>query len=99
MYSGRSSACFEVATAMYTPITSPQKRIDPSSDDQRLTIETQVGTDRDPTCATYPTEKSCVRSAYSIVGFPSPRTAATPSASRRVQSHPLALGRFPVAKP
>jgi hypothetical protein len=30
----------------------PQKRIEPSSDDQRLTIVTQVGIEREPTCAT-----------------------------------------------
>src|SRR5207253_8078664 len=38
-----------VAPAMYAPRIRPQKRIDPSSDDQRLTIVTQVGTSRDPT--------------------------------------------------
>ena len=42
----------QVATATYTPMTRPQKRIDPSSEDQRLTMETQVGTCREPTCAT-----------------------------------------------
>jgi hypothetical protein len=52
MYSGCLSAFQKVATAMYTPITRPQNRIDPSSEDQRLTMETHVGTDRDPTCAT-----------------------------------------------
>ncbi len=52
MYSGCRSALRQVANATYAPITRPQKRIEPSSDDQRLTIETQVGTARDPTCAT-----------------------------------------------
>jgi hypothetical protein len=58
-----------VAAATKAPITSPQKRIDPSSDDQRLTMVTQVGVESEPTCATYPTLKSCVRSAYSITRF------------------------------
>ena len=49
MYSGWSPALRQVATETYTPITSPQNRIDPSSEDQRLTIDTQVGTARDPT--------------------------------------------------
>src|SRR6267378_8303235 len=66
MYSGCLSRFCRVATATYTPITRPQKRIDPSSDDQRLTIETQVGTDREPTWATELTLKSWLRSAYSI---------------------------------
>src|ERR1051326_2429614 len=52
MYSTCSFFVSHVAPAMYTPRTKPQKRIEPSSDDQRLTIVTHVGTERDPTCAT-----------------------------------------------
>ena len=42
----------QTAMAMYAPRTKPQKRSDPSSYDQRLTMVTQVGTAREPTCAT-----------------------------------------------
>ena len=49
MYSGYLWRFCQVATAMYAPMTRPQKRIDPSRDDQRLTSETQVGTEREPT--------------------------------------------------
>ncbi len=52
MYWGCLSRFCQVATATYAPMTRPQKRIEPSSDDQRLTMETQVGTVREPTCAT-----------------------------------------------
>src|SRR5712664_1354894 len=52
MYSECLSRFCQVAAATYTPITRPQKRIDPSRDDQRLTIETQMGTEREPTWAT-----------------------------------------------
>jgi hypothetical protein len=38
--------------ARYAPSTRPQKRMEPSSDDHRLTTDTQFGTSREPTCAT-----------------------------------------------
>src|SRR6266550_367666 len=58
------------------PRMNPQKRIDPSSDDQRLTMVTHIGTCVEPTCATYCTLKLCVISAYSITPVAASMSAA-----------------------
>src|SRR3954470_15712142 len=64
------------------PRMNPQKRIDPSSDDQRLTMVTHSGTCVDPTCATYCTLKSCVISAYSMTPVASTISPANAYANR-----------------
>src|SRR5688572_29949572 len=44
MYSGCLSRFAHVAPNTYNPITRPQNRIEPSSEDHRLTTATQFGT-------------------------------------------------------
>ncbi len=77
VYSGWRSPRFHVARATKTPRIAPQKRIDPSSEDHRLTTATQSGTCREPTWATYATEKSRATSAYTMS-----RLASTTSAEK-----------------
>src|ERR1700740_230327 len=81
------------------PRMQPQKRIEPSSDDQRLTTVTHIGTSRDPTCATYFTEKSWVINAYSMTTVARSISAANAYANRRVHFSPSGDCFCPAAKP